>query len=354
MNRTRIATTPIDWFWASSFAWKRRERWAFTAAAFLFVNGWVSGQAPAATEASRHETATGTELVQYRHLRTYGSKQGIQPPRILNHRLAKLALGEDDPPYEIAAPSGVVVDAQKRVWIADGGNPCIHIFDPASGSYRRIRRAGDMLLQGPAGISIDYQGRIYVSDAPTGNVFVFDKEGEYARTLTPKKRERLLESPTAIAIAENGRTVYVLDPPRHVVVALNQEGESIGTFGLSGELNLPVAISVVGDDVYVLDTGLRRVRIFTAIGRLRGDLKIEGVPFPSAFAYDPGRLWHFVGNPSFGVVQAFDREGRNTSDLGSIGDAVNQVRKIDALYIDSQQRVYVIDSHNGKVLVFGD
>ncbi|HVZ15705.1 MAG TPA: hypothetical protein VG897_01205, partial [Terriglobales bacterium] len=130
------------------------------------------------------------------------------------------------------------------------------------------------------------------------------------------------------------------------------EGESVGSFG-SADLNLPTAISAVGEDVYVLDTGLRRVHIFTASGRLRGHLKFEGVPFPSAFAFDAGRKLSFVGNPGLGVIQGFDQKENNVATFGSLGDAADQIRKIDSLYVDSASRVYVVDSHNAKILIFG-
>ena len=307
---------------------------------------WVSG---ADLLAQDSEPAS---VVQYQHLQTFGSKLGIQPPKLLNHRFAKLAVGDSDFPYGIAAPMGVIVDTRNRVWIADAGTASIHIFDSAKNGYQQIHRAGDIQLERPSGIAIDRQGRIYVTDSIAGNLLAFDRNGDYARNLTHRKSERVLRGPTAIALSENARTIYVLDPPQRSVVSFNQEGETIATFGNPGELSEPTNIAVVGEDVWVLDTGLHRVQIFTASGRLRRSLAIEGVAYPSGLAYDVPRHRYFVGNPSLGTIQAFDEQGRNIGVFGGRGDAVDQVRKIDALYVDPQGRVYVVDFHNGKVVVF--
>ena len=300
------------------------------------------------------QDSEAASVVQYQHVETFGSKLGIQPPKLLNRRFAKLAVGESEIRYGIAAPMGVIVDTRNRVWIADAGAASIHIFDPAKNGYQQIHRAGDVQLERPAGIDIDRQGRIYVTDSIAGNLLAFDKNGDYTRNLTHRKSERVLRAPTAIALSENARTIYVLDPPQHAVVAFNQEGETIATFGNPGELIEPANIAVVGDDVWVLDTGLHRVQVFTASGRLRRSLAIDGVAYPSGLAYDALRHHYFVGNPSLGTIQAFDEQGRNVGVFGGLGDAVDQVRKIDALYVDANGRVFVVDFRDGKVTVFGE
>jgi DNA-binding beta-propeller fold protein YncE len=143
---------------------------------------------------------------------------------VLSRKPASGALGNADHPYGLAYPVAVTTDLEQRVWITDSGTASVHVFDPAGSGYREIRRLAGTPLQSPAGIASDSQGRIYLTDAATGGVFVFDEHGEYDHPLI-HRGERLLESPSAIALSEDGKTIYVADPPRHLVLALNREGE---------------------------------------------------------------------------------------------------------------------------------
>ena len=102
------------------------------------------------------------------------------------------------------------------------------------------------------------QGRVYLADSGNGGVFVFDEKGEYDRMLV-KPGKDVLEKPTAVALSEDGRTVYVTDPPRNVVVAFNQEGEVNLTIQLPPELREPSAISVADQQIYVLGNPQHKV-----------------------------------------------------------------------------------------------
>ena len=291
---------------------------------------------------------------QYQHLCTYGSKHGIHPPKILNRRAARAAIGEDEHPYGLAYPSSVVTDSKHRIWIADSGTASIHVFDPGSAAYREIRRAGDAALQQPAGLTIDRQGYIYVTDTASGGIFAFDPTGEFDRSLIPKKRGRLLEGPTVIAPSEDGRTIFVADPPRKVIVALNREGESVGTIGSEGSPVDAISLAIVGSEIYELDRRTHKIEIYSFSGVLRREWEWEDVRLPSAFAYDRARNLFFVVNPRWMVIDIFNADGRNLSAFGEYGDAVHQMKSVDALYVDPQGLVYATDSHEGKVLVFGE
>jgi len=54
------------------------------------------------------------------------------------------------------------------------------------------------------------------------------------------------------------------------------------------------------------------------------------------------------------VVEVFNVEGHSLGSFGRLGDQVDQVRRIDAIHVDQQGHVYVIDSRQGKVVVFGE
>ena len=288
----------------------------------------------------------------YRHLYTFGSKNGIHPPRLLNGKAARGALGDPENPWGLVFPVGVTTDARGRVWIADSGTASVHVFDPDHGAYREFRRGDELAFQQLSGIASDAQGRVFVSDAACACIFAFDENGEYSHVLM--KRERIMESPAALAISEDGKSIYVADPPRNQIVELNREGEVNSRIDLSAEFRQPVALAVAHNQIYVLGAQHRRVGIFSPGGKLRGELRWDGVAAPAAFAYQAGAGQFAVANPRHMLVQIFDEQGAGLGAFGGSGEAVDQMLRIDALHIDARGRVYIVDSRRGKVLVFGE
>jgi DNA-binding beta-propeller fold protein YncE len=291
--------------------------------------------------------------VEFRHLYTFGSKEGIHPNTVLNRRPATVAVGKAENPYGLVFPVAVVTDLRRRVWITDSGTASVHVFDVATGAYHEIRRVGDVPLQQPSGLAVDPQGRIFLTDTGSGGVFAFDEKGEFGHALS-KPRERLLEGPTAIGLSEDGKTIYVADPPRNVVVELNREGEVNGVINLPPELGEPSAISVIDNQVYVLGNRQHKVGVFSPSGKSRGEFRWDGIKFPSAFTYDAARRWFLVANPRLMIVAIFNQEGQNLGAFGQLGEGVDQMQRIDSLYVDPQGLLYLVDSHHGKVLVFSD
>ena len=291
------------------------------------------------------------ETVELRYLCTFGDKDGIHPPRILNKKLAVAATGRGEHPYGLGFPEGVATDLDGRIWITDSGTASVHIFDRKSGAYREIRKAGNYTLEQPTGIACDREGRMYLVDTALSNVFVFEN-GEYARALMKPATRHLLTGPTVIAFSEDEHTIYVADPPRNAIVALNREGEVDLTIPLTEATREPVAIAVINNQIYVLGSLQHRVEFFSPAGERRGELRWDGVQFPTTFAFDAEKRRFLVANPRVAAVEIFDEEGRGLGAFGQLGDRVDQQRKIETLHVDPHGLVYLVDSHHGKVLVF--
>lgn len=262
------------------------------------------------------------------------------------------ATGQSEHPYGLGFPVGVTTDQRGRLWITDSGTASIHIFDRENGGYREIRRVADGTFQQPAGIVSDQAGRVYMVDTARANVFVFDENGEFNRSLITPELSHTLTSPTAIALSEDGRTIYVADPPQNAIIALNREGEVNGTIALTEAAREPGAIAVFHNQLYVLGNREHKVEIFSPAGQRQGEMKWDGIARPSAFAYDARSHRFLVANPRLAVVEIFDEEGRELGAFGQLGDRVDQQRRVESLFVDSLGLVYVVDSHEGKVLTF--
>ena len=290
---------------------------------------------------------------EFRYLYTLGSKDGIHPPRLGNRKSTTAVVGNGEHPYGLVYPVAVATDARNRVWITDSGTASVHVFDRITGAYKEFRKTADGAFVQPSGIARDGQGRIYIVDSSLGSVFVFDEEGEYDRMLG-HRNERLLEAPTWIALSEDGKTVYVVDPPRKRIVELNREGEEDSFIPLPDDLGVPMALSVVENQIYVLGDHDHKVYIFSPGGKLRGEIKWDGIQYPAAFAWDRTHERFAVANPRWMVVTLFNHEGTDLGSFCRAGDAADQVRRIDSLFVDPSGVIYVVASHDGKVLVFSE
>jgi hypothetical protein len=138
------------------------------------------------------------------------------------------------------------------------------------------------------------------------------------------------------------------------VVELNREGEVNCVISLPPEFGEPSALSVIDNQLYIMGNRQHRVGIFSPGGKQRGELRWDGVPFPSAFAYDVTRRRFLVANPRWMIVGVFNEEGQGLGAFGQLGEGAEQMRHVDSLHVDSQGLIYLVDSHQGKVLVFSD
>ena len=305
----------------------------------------ASGQEREARE-SRGET-------QYRHLYTFGTRDGIHPPKVLNRKAANTAFGRGEFPWGIGSPQSVVTDRQGRVWISDSGTGSVHVFDPEPGTYREIRRVGEATLQSPSGMIADAVGRIYLADAATGGVYVFDETGEFDRTLIPRRAGRLLETPVSLALSADGSALFVLDAGKQCVVTLNREGEQTAFFHLPREMHQPVWLSVIRTQVDVLGSFPNLVEEFSPAGKLRGETRWDDIRVPGPFVCDERLSGCAVVDAGHMVVRIYDEAGHPVTSFGQRGDGLDQMQRVDAIHVDAKGRVYLADALHGRVLVFG-
>jgi len=116
---------------------------------------------------------------------------------------------------ELNLPRDIAVDASGKLYVVDGGNFRVQVFDQHGKIVQQIgklgRQYGDFAR--PKGIAIDHQGNIYVSDAAHGNYQIFSPDGElllFVGTRSEKFERASYMLPAGIDVDEDGR-VYVVD-----------------------------------------------------------------------------------------------------------------------------------------------
>jgi len=120
---------------------------------------------------------------------------------------------------ELQRPSGVAVDAEGFVCVADSCNHRIQKFSSDGNWLKTFGKegSGDGELRYPYDIALGADGLLYVAEFANHRVSVFDREGIFKRKFgTPGKGPDQLAQPWSIAADSRGR-VFVSDTANHRV-----------------------------------------------------------------------------------------------------------------------------------------
>ncbi|UCB55656.1 MAG: hypothetical protein JSW45_03765 [Thiotrichales bacterium] len=116
---------------------------------------------------------------------------------------------------ELNLPRDIAVDPRGWLYVVDGGNFRVQVFDSDGEFVRQVGQLGRQYghFARPKGVALDGDGNIYVSDAAHGNFQIFDGEGQLLlfvgnRSETFERAAYML--PAGIDIDEDGR-VYMID-----------------------------------------------------------------------------------------------------------------------------------------------
>jgi DNA-binding beta-propeller fold protein YncE len=169
-------------------------------------------------------------------------------------------------------PTGIAVDGNGNVLIADTNNSRIEKFSP-SGLFlgaMGIKGTGYGQLGAPNGIAIDKLGNIYVADASKHVVEKLAPDGTVLEEW--KGPSPGFYGPRRIAIgAEN--EIYIVDQGRTRIVKFSPDGQVLAVWGSKGngdgQFDDPtsVAVDLKTNKVYVADPINRRIQVFDSNGK---------------------------------------------------------------------------------------
>lgn len=199
----------------------------------------------------------------------------------------------------------------------------------------------------PYGIAADNSGRVYVTDI--GRVWVIDLKNRDYYFIGEEPGVGRLSMPIGVATSSDGR-VFVTDiAADRVFVYLN--GKTVAAIGQQGEFESAsgVAIDEKRELIYVVDSKKHIVNVYSlrdykkirTIGK-RGHEKGE-LNFPTNIALDSQGRLYVVDTGNF-RVQVFDSEGNLVRTYGQIGDVPGTFTRPKGIAIDSEDHIYVVDS----------
>ena len=221
------------------------------------------------------------------------------------------------------APTGIAVDANGNVLVADTNNGRIEKFSP-SGVFlgaMGIKGAGYGQLGAPNGIAIDRAGNIYAADASKHVVEKLAPDGTVINEW--KGPAPGFYGPRRIAIGPD-QSVYVVDQGHTRIVKFNPDGQVLAVWGSKGKGDgqfddpTSVAVDPASGKVYVADPINKRIQVFDRNGKFLSKSIVPEWGRPHGFEdltidSNKGRL--YASSANMDSVLMFDLDGNRIGSL---------------------------------------
>lgn len=284
-------------------------------------------------------------------------------------------------------PIDVEVGADGLVYVADEFNNRIVVFGSASPAVSQdgamiastqadmIRQIGPQpdgssIFNRPNGVAIGPDGNLYVADTWNFRIQVVSPEGEVLRSWgqagqfgaeAPQSPVDGFWGPRDVEVDPEGN-VYVADTGNKRIRVYNAMGEwlrDIGSAGASfGQVDEPSGLAISNGMLFVGDTWNRRVSVFTLTGEPVTTYSVRGwyedMGNRPYLAVDSTHNLMYVADMDAGRVLVYD----GTGCVGSFGQAMgefpglNQFKTVGGIATDSSGNVYVVDAGMNRVLRF--
>lgn len=261
----------------------------------------------------------------------------------------------------LALPTDVAVADDGRIYVVDGGNHRIVVFD-RKGKYLFAfgqKGSAEGQFRDPVGIGIDAKGRVYVADTSNHRIQVFGGDGRFQYAFRVSDNGTPVR-PIDVATDSAGARIYVTGNNNHKVMEFRSGGTFVRQWGgqgeSSGQFRYPASIQVAPDgSVYVVDVLNSRAQGFDPDGTLLLQVGNWGV-LPGQFFRPKGvavdaKKRVYIGDSYMDVIQVFDDEGHLLHVLGRKG-APQRFVSVGGISIGQDNRLYAAEIVRNKVSVY--
>lgn len=253
-------------------------------------------------------------------------------------------------------PRGIAVDARGQIFVCDTGNHRVVRLDPAGrltaswGGETKESTPGKFGLV--TDLTVSASGQIVVVDAKFGDVQVFTPDGRLTLRLPS-----LLPVPSGVAVAADGR-LWVVSTNTNRVFRFTPEGKAEATFDGTGsrshlpfEQPLDVALAPDGT-AYVADLRGRIMRL-AADGSIADEWKIDVGTNRGGSQLVVVQGLVVMSDPDRGRLDILDPATGSFRCIGTQGLEPGQFRLPIGVGRGPDDKLYVVDSGNGRIQVFG-
>lgn len=252
-------------------------------------------------------------------------------------------------PGQLAAPDGVAVSPDGRIYALDAYNDRVTAFD-ARGSYLTEwgqPGSGDGELLFPRALAVAPDGDVFVADTENNRIQRFSPDGSLRHSFGAG----LLDQPYGISISPSG-SVVVADRKNDQIRVFSENGTLLRSFRGDGPapLNLPRSVASTEDGIFVVDAA--GLHDFTNTGELRWERLDNG--YNAGLAADATDDV-FAGRQGIGArIDEFSRQGAPISAFGSYGSGSSQFQSPYGIAVDCTASIYIADAETHRVIKWGD
>jgi DNA-binding beta-propeller fold protein YncE len=260
--------------------------------------------------------------------------------------------GNDEGQFD--SPTGMCVDGNGNILVADTGNWRIEKFSP-TGTFLSIigaKGSGHGQLADPNGIAIDRSGNIYVAEIGSKHrIQKLGPDGTFVAEWAPG-----LYGPRRIAIGPDD-SIYVDDSGRNRIVKFSPDGQLLTTWGSEGSGDgqfsgfSSVAVEPTTNKVYVADSLNKRIQIFDSTGKFLTKWAVPEWGQPLGFedlAIDPEKGRLYASSAHTNIILVFDLQGNRIGTLTP--KPADKLEGPSALAL-SNRKLYVLNMAGNRVSV---
>ena len=219
---------------------------------------------------------------------------------------------------QFTEPSGVAVNAQNDIIVADTNNHRIQIFDKEGRFKFQFgecgKRDGQLLYPNRVAV-VRASGDIIVTErSPTHQIQIYNQYGQFVR----KFGANILQHPRGVTVDCKGRIIIVECKVMRVII-FDQLGNVIQKFGCSQHLEFPNGV-VVNDkeEIFISDNRAHCVKVFNYQGLFQRQIGGEGVTnYPIGVGIDSNGEVLIADNHNNFNLTIFTQEGQLVNALES-------------------------------------
>jgi len=202
------------------------------------------------------------------------AKSHIKRQKMIYHcKFGEFGILED----QFTEPSGVAVNNQNDIIVADTNNHKIKIFDKEGRFKFQFgevgKRDGQLLYPNRVAVFKDSGDIVVTERSPTHQVQIYTQYGQFIR----KFGANILQHPRGVCVDNKGRVIVVECKVMRVII-FDQNGNLLKKFGCSQYLHFPNGV-VVNDqqEIFISDNRAHCVKVFSYEGNFLKQIGGEGI-----------------------------------------------------------------------------
>jgi tripartite motif-containing protein 2/3 len=277
----------------------------------------LSSKLMVGTSLSAPPMPPGTQMGSSSHLSPamYPPKSQIKRQKMIYHcKFGEFGILEG----QFTEPSGVAVNAQNDIIVADTNNHRIQIFDKEGRFKFQFgevgKRDGQLLYPNRVAV-VKTSGDIIVTErSPTHQIQIYNQYGQFVR----KFGANILQHPRGVCVDNKGRIIVVECKVMRVII-FDQLGNLLNKFGCSKHLEFPNGV-VVNDrqEIFISDNRAHCVKVFDYEGNFLRQIGGEGITnYPIGVGINAAGEITIADNHNNFNLSVFSQDGHLVSALES-------------------------------------